>query len=200
MWRTKTKLTTLTGAEARLFRIGLGKLSFLIDTVGCIESGSEPFERLSGEQQIFILARISRSLLDPEVEPENVNAITEASIYAVYRAIQVSLLVEVEMGDSQYLRNAVAEAYGQHSPPPASAYDEASWEEAVEAVADQILDDRDWQMENHLCDANPDEAARVKRAMGCDDAYFTEIAPEPTDAELAWARDFLEGASVKEEI
>ena len=50
-------------------------------------------------------------------------------------------------------------------------------------------------MESQLCDANPDEATRVKRMAGIDDNYFTEIAPEPTDAELAWAHDFLESAS-----
>lgn len=72
------------------------------------------------------------------------------------------------------------------------------WHAIVENLADRVLWDRDWEMEEDLADAEPDGADIVKRLAGIDEGYFTTPAEEPSERQVAQARTYLE--SIADEI
>jgi hypothetical protein len=76
--------------------------------------------------------------------------------------------------------------------PDPECVDQDEWDGALEALADRVLWDRDWEMEDLLADAEPGVADSVKGAVAIDDGYFSTPTPEPTDADVTAARAYLE--------
>jgi hypothetical protein len=56
------------------------------------------------------------------------------------------------------------------------------WHALLESLADQILDDRDFEMAPTLMDADPAIASMIKKELGITPDYFVETADEPLDA------------------
>ena len=65
---------------------------------------------------------------------------------------------------------------------PDSEDDLRHWQSLLESLADHILDDRDFEMESTLMDADPAIASLIKKELGIKPDYFVETAEEPTDA------------------
>jgi len=76
--------------------------------------------------------------------------------------------------------------------PDPECVDSDEWAEALEVLADRVLWDRDWEMEGLLADADPGMADSVKGAMAIGGGYFSTPTPEPTAADVAAARAYLE--------
>ncbi|WP_182865968.1 hypothetical protein [Stieleria mannarensis] len=56
------------------------------------------------------------------------------------------------------------------------------WHSLLERLADQILDDRDFEMASTLMDADPEIASVIKMQLGIPRDYFLSTAAEPNDA------------------
>ncbi len=70
----------------------------------------------------------------------------------------------------------------------------------IEHVENRILwEDGDYEMGRYFLDADPAEAKAKMTMMGIDDDYYTAIAPDPTDAELAAIRRTLHKLCCNEE-
>ena len=76
--------------------------------------------------------------------------------------------------------------------PDPECVDTDEWAGALEALADRVLWDRDWEMEGLLADADPGMADSVKGTMAIGGGYFSIPAPEPTAADTVAARAYLE--------
>lgn len=76
--------------------------------------------------------------------------------------------------------------------PDPKCIDAGEWIGALEALADRVLWDRDWEMEGLFADAEPTLSDSAKDAMAVSGDYFSDPAPEPTEAESAAARAYLE--------
>lgn len=76
--------------------------------------------------------------------------------------------------------------------PDPECVDPDEWADALEALADRVLWDRDWEMEGLLADADPGMADSVKGTMAIGGGYFSTPTPEPTEAEEEAALAYLE--------
>lgn len=76
--------------------------------------------------------------------------------------------------------NAWAESKGPWLRLPSVEHDDAdAWSAVVESLADRILWDRDFEMEDGFLDAAPDRASWVRSLMGIPDGYYRTIADDP---------------------
>jgi hypothetical protein len=66
------------------------------------------------------------------------------------------------------------------------------WDWMIEAIGDGILWDDDWCDASFIMDVDPETASRRKRFLTIDDDYYTAIAPDPSEADIAAARAALE--------
>ena len=66
------------------------------------------------------------------------------------------------------------------------------WQFLLDFLANQILwDDGDYENADDFVDKDPRARAALKEMMGIDQDYFTAVAPDPTDTELAAIRKQL---------
>jgi hypothetical protein len=208
MWRTSQGERTLVGAEAKLVRAAVAYVwDILRDDEERPEDAYEwaipVFDGLQIPQKIVLLAQVGRALLRPEVAPPKLSAINEATIGALFETIRGEIQFEMDCAQDDagrnwtYWRGLVRSALepGQ-SPvddplPDATCNDLSEWNCLVESLADGILWDDDWQDESFIMDAPPELAAARRRRLAIAEDYYTDIAPDPTAAELAAAKEAL---------
>ena len=206
MWETSQGERTLVGAEAEMIRCVVGQLW---DTITIGIDIKEPhvtdvtlFNGLEPNQQLAAIHEVTKALLVPSVPIPARTAIGEATIHTIYR--ELIGLVQIEIDFSRYegeldvhLRSMVLDTFHQRQAEqpgqmscdddwlPAVDCDEIdAWEFLVELLADQILFDRDFEMEAILIDQAPEKTKLLKRVLGVQKDYFTAIAPDPNSAEF----------------
>ena len=211
MWETSQGIRTLGGAEAYLVRELVHYLHDQI-LVG-IEIG-EPhfsdvsvFDSLQPTQQLAMLHTVAEGLLDSNKAPPKLTATCEGTIYAIFRELET--LIEAEIGFAQQLtlsshrlRALARDAWiggCQHSGennilgnaeltgtniPDLNCTDMEQWTDFVELIADHILWDRDFQFENIVGDASPDQAEVIKRQLGINNDYYSTIASDIRDIDV----------------
>ncbi len=65
------------------------------------------------------------------------------------------------------------------------------WTFLLDMLMDRVLWDRDFDEEDLVLDAEPELGHHLKTELGIADEYFTAIAPEPNDDQLASIRETL---------
>jgi len=67
-----------------------------------------------------------------------------------------------------------------------------AWDSLLDELVDRVLwDDRDFEEEELVLDVDPEVGRHLKRELGIDEDYYTSVAPEPTDEQLALVRKTL---------
>jgi hypothetical protein len=200
MWRTSTGTRTLVGSEAELVRQLLGFVYFQI-TVVCsladepFESGISLFDRLQASQQLALLAEVGQALLRADQPPPKLSSLREATVGMLFEVLRACVAEEIadeweEEEAVRYWRSMVVqvcrEAGDEHGAAllDSGADDSDAWDLVVESLADRILWDRDWEMEDLFADAIPERGRQLKRFLGIEDDYFRDIAPDPTTPQL----------------
>ena len=146
MWHSSSGDRTLEGAEAKLFRFGLGSLLRRLPAY----HAAGYFGRLTRGEKLLALARAAKSLLDPgEPSPEHV-AWMESAIYAIYRHLQA------RADGSATIRKLTAAACRQTELCGGELPAKVDTRFALEVLADLILWDRDWELEEELCQEEGD--------------------------------------------
>lgn len=208
MWRTSTGLRTLEGSEAELVRQLVGFVYFQINVV-CpaagqpFESGISLFDRLEAPQQLALLAEVGQALLIADQPPPPLTSLREATVGVLYEELRAHVADEIdcelEVGaPNRYwrrlvLRAALASDEDRIADVPHSSSDDLdAWDLIVESLADRILWDRDWEMEDIFADAIPERGQQLKRFLGIDDDYFRDIAPDPVADQLDAVRSQLD--------
>jgi hypothetical protein len=96
-----------------------------------------------------------------------------------------------------FLRQLVLAACRQNNetseePLPAPDCDERDvWEMLVDVLAEQILWDHDFDMEEDFLDRDPVSAEQKMKEMGIPREYYLKPAPEPTEEEMSAVRTTL---------
>ena len=194
MYNTPLGVRVLQGTERRLFA---ESLAVLIDDVNMedepLDSGS--FDGLQRNQKIFVLHAVGRALLCEDEPAPKLTAPIEAAVAAIYECARSMISLELsgelvdgdddlpaapswrEMVTAACRENGIADELTnvQENEPD-------DWDVLLDCLADRVLWDRDFEMEEHL-DVDPQAGQRVKSELGIDRDYFTAVPPEPSDAE-----------------
>lgn len=184
-----------------------------------VETGVDQFDRLEVDARIVLLRDVVAALTDPDVHAPDLTAANEAAVYAVFRFLSTEVKSEIALeadhlsGDPEleapflslgnnpfYWRKMILAAYLEEVGPddaeeenldPACG-DADEWNIKLEALADGILWDRDWEIEQ-IMDAPPDAAGAIKERMGIAPDYFVDAPGEPDVARVREAADFVRG-------
>ncbi|MFI5458517.1 MAG: hypothetical protein ACHRXM_24050 [Isosphaerales bacterium] len=77
--------------------------------------------------------------------------------------------------------------------PEPNCEDMEEWDGLLDELMDRVLwDDRDFEAEELVLDVDPEVGRHLKKQLGIDADYYTSVAPEPTDEQLALIRKTLQ--------
>ena len=209
MWHTSEGKRILSGAESELIRDVVGwlhdRVTESLEMGRSYEVGVELFDQLQPTQQLMMLLETATGLLDPLHEPLHSTAIREATVYAVYRELFKLIVFEVDISrlngkSTCETRSQAIAAFEQgisneelsqgdgatedRLVPAVSSTNLADWEWLVEALADRVLWDRDFEMEYLSVDLDPDRAQLVRSICGISDDYYSHVADDPPPNQL----------------
>ena len=214
MWNTVIGERTLVGAERRLImNTGWGLADAISATAMCndnVRFGIVLFDRLIWQQQMLMLEKVLKPLLEPTLFAPQSTALLDATIAAIYAHMLESVEIELDTarmdsievdsfyGESNYdvrqeILDALLEPVDADEPaedgwPSVDCDDIDEWDLAIECLQGRMLADEDWQMDAITMDLAPIKSSRLKKAMGIQTAYFIDIPPDGTDEEAEAAR------------
>jgi hypothetical protein len=151
-------------------------------------------------QKLFALYRAGRALLQPDEPPPEITAFLDAAVAAVYQHAFDMVLQEIDDPDfvprepscRQLVIEAARESDIIDQAPMETNCDKEEWEMMVECLTDQVLRDRDFDLDVHL-DADPDATRSLKQMVGISETYYTAVAHDPPDEQLNLYIDALKG-------
>jgi hypothetical protein len=199
MWHTPSGDRALAGAEALLVKAAITGVAEQImeESSGYFdqwEYGVYRFDELTLSQRLQLLEQVAAHLLTATRETLELTAVCEAAVAAIFAHVLVEVDWEIDNDDRPTTRwrslilAAYAECFGDDAEddfqvPEATSIERSDWELLVECLADNILWDRDFEMEEFL-DASPEMSAMLKEHMGIDEDYYSAPAPD-TSSEAA---------------
>jgi hypothetical protein len=214
VWRTSRGERVLQGAEAALLRESIAFMVAAIEEEAYGHAdhwsfGVPVFDRLSCQQQLAMLADVGEALFREDVPAPELSAVNEGTIGAMFANICQCIEFEIDdewLRDGKSMRQLVLEAITEvdKKPPPAfdkppdaelsdplpdaACVDTDEWDLLVEVLESFILWDADWLDEDLYVDADPETNRFRKHKMGIAEGYYTAVAPDPTENELADVR------------
>ncbi|MDB2686435.1 hypothetical protein N9Y42_04430 [Mariniblastus sp.] len=207
MWNTSYGDRVLTPAEAALFVEAVAYMRDMISVAVELQEshhvGVAAFDRLQPTQQLTALHLVTMALLNPDISPPPLSATLEGTVYGVFKDLVGLIEVEIDAcRDDEIsfeLRNAILAArragvvsdVDWHQPseeeianlPDCSCTEVDRWEQEIETLADQILWDRDFELESLIADQDPSKVADIKEYLGIDRDYFSTAAPDANSEE-----------------
>lgn len=206
MWYANGATFVLRPKHAAVFKMAASILSDMVGWGGedddCSGIGAGVFDELSpGQKQASIFA-VVRALLDPKEEPPEVTAVLAATVDTIYRALEVQ--IELELDDTTTtVRQAVLDAIEETDyldprltdpdeesdlAPPLDCTEMDKWEEMVETLRVELLEDYDFELADGFLDMPPVAADFLKSHLSIPPDYFTSIAEDPRVGQLAQIR------------
>jgi hypothetical protein len=204
MWHTSTGDRTLLGSEAALLKAGITGVVELIkeESAGYAdqwEFGIDLFDGLHWSQRLVLLEQVAKYLLTDTPATLDLNAANESAIGAIFQHLceqidwEIDCEFEPDIGENQkfhwrkLILMACEERFGKESEddefelPTWNCRQSSEWHSWIESLADEILWDRDYEMDADFLDTPPEKAAFLKSVMGVDDDYFSTAAPDVHD-------------------
>jgi hypothetical protein len=205
MWRSPAGVKTTSGKEAELLREVIGWLYDHTDDAAryedpeiAHETGVRPFDALQPSQRLAMLAEVGEALLDPDVAPPELTAVSEATVAALVESLRFGVFLDIEsqeFGDpSPYdwrpLVLAWAADVGIYPAflPAVDSTDPEEWMPLIDTLADGLLWDEDYEMEDLFVDLSPEHSKALRSDLNIPDGYFSQVAPDPTGDELKEVR------------
>jgi len=210
MWKTSSGERRLQGLERRLFLTGAVALEELlrvaIQTDDDIAVGVAPFDGLALDRRRWLLLQVAVALGSDQPAPE-LNALSESAVMAVFATVKINIGAEsgVDALPEQVRarwRRLVREAWMDRCSDQTRRYDRdegyrqaetsynfQEWSDKIEDLADRILWDRDFELDETVADRDPRRAAVARHALGIDSGYFRSVPEPPGEGE----RKELEG-------
>jgi hypothetical protein len=198
MYPTSKGERILLGGERRLFE---ESLAMMVDHLSVCDGdfGVPAFDQLQLGQKLFTLYRAGRALLIPDEPPPEITAFLEAAVATVYQHVFDMVIQEIDEPEftprpswRQLAIEAASQSESIDQVPKETSRNKEEWEIIVECLADDVVGDRDFELQVHL-DADPDKSHDVKEMMGISEDYYTAIAHEPPDHQLNLYIDALKG-------
>ncbi|MEM8666895.1 MAG: hypothetical protein AAGG48_05230 [Planctomycetota bacterium] len=179
----------------------------LDDSAIGLETGIAVYDACSVSQRIGLLHEVAKYLLTDTDSALVLSAPLEATIAAIFVDIRDQVAIEIEFlpqllesDDQPTWRQMVLDAYQSTLAPEdegnqvwaemvaqlpvVNCRDIRDWECLIDALADAILWDRDFELEGQFMDEEPDVSRNRRRLLGISDDYFTRIAPDPLEDDL----------------
>lgn len=215
MWHTPNEIRTLQGAEAALIRASVAHILDMLETeadglADHWEFGIPVFDNMSWQQQLVMLAGVGEALLKDDVPAQELTAINEATVGAIYENIVQCVQFEVDSDDPDinegldmtYWRRLLREAVGETDKPQVPAgpdeqlpnadnSDMEEWGIMIETIQSFVLWDADWLDEDLHLDVDPETSRLRKERFDIADNYYTAIPPDPNESEVELARTQL---------
>ena len=133
--------------------------------------------------------------LDAAASPTDRRAAETEGNATLWRELVRAAYAEVEGLLAAQFENEQVKPEEQEEPtaglPPVTSDDKAAWESMTDELNDALLWDGDYDEEDLFLDAEPEERAADLEILRIDEGYFTDIAPDPSDAELQEVRRML---------
>jgi hypothetical protein len=197
------------------------RIEMTFDDADAWPTGVDVFDRLVPASKLAMLAAVGKALSDEAVQCPPLTALTEGTFAAVYAVIRELVDLEIDAcrenstpeAEDFSVRTLVLAATRQTNPlwddptldpdweddgtpapalPEPGSEDVTAWSDLVEELMDRVLwEDRDFDEEAAFVDKDPRFSADLKAYMGIDKGYFSAIAPDPSDSELAMIRQTL---------
>ena len=205
MWATSQGDRTLCGDEAQLVLTAVGYLHDMItagvDLSQPYQTGVVMFDTLQPTQQMAILHEVAHGLLDPATPIVELTAVRDATVYAIYCELGSLLEIELELSEQDKpdfeLRKRIIQAYqasdeqsnewgddfsdtqaSELDAPARDCSEIGDWNRVIEVLADRVLWDRDFELEEAFADHDPEKIKTIKRYMGINEDYFAAAAPD----------------------
>lgn len=203
MWRTPSGERRLQGLERRLFLTGAVALEELlrvaIQTDDDVMVGVAPFDGLALDRRRWLLLQVAVALGGEQPAPE-LNALSESAVAAVFATVRINVGAEAGVEAAQEARarwrKLVRDAWMDRCSDQTRRYDrdegyrqaESSynfqeWSDKLEDLADLILWDRDFELDEAVADRDPRRAADARHALGIDSGYFRSVPEPPREEE-----------------
>lgn len=182
MYQTPLGKRVLKGAELKLFKCGLEILLDELVTETWDEGAVAAFDRLPLGQRLNGLLTVAWALTCDQRAPPPLTAEIEGCVAAVYECLRSNLLYEADTHPDvgtdcrQFLREAAIEAQFDEVPAVDST-DVSAWDSILQALADQILYDDDW-------DLPLETSLSTMNKLGIKAEYFAATLPDATPAEI----------------
>jgi hypothetical protein len=207
MWWTSEGERVLRGAEWELFREGLAGVWDQIedskeDDEDSFTYGIPAFDNLQTNQKLALLALVGKALHDEAIPMPNLTAHAEATVATIFKYVRQS--VEIEIGldegddpDATFWRQLVLAACREveenwEKPLPDPCCDDVGeWEVLIDVLAEWILWDYDFCMEESFLDEDPVVAKKKMKEMGIAGDYYLQPAPDPPEKDMEGIRATL---------
>jgi hypothetical protein len=199
MYRTPEGERILLGAERQLFEASLAMMVDLLGDDDC-DFGVRLFDELQRGQKLYSLYRVARALLRPDEPAPQHTAFAEASIASVYQHLFEQIVQEINDRElaarpqswRQLAIEAARASRNIETWPKETSENTEQWEALIESLADNVLQDRDFELIAHL-DADPEVSRAVKGYMGVSETYYSAVPDDPPDDQLNLYVDALKG-------
>ncbi len=218
MWNTTYGERTLVWAERLLVATESWALTEAISEAasdGGASFGILLFDRLTWQQQMFMLDQVLAALVEPTIPAPPNTALLDATVAAIYAQMVNSVQLEIDTAEPdeddpnnpysqdidslvrQNILSALTEPIETDEPMEEPFEDHLlsvecdeieEWELVIEILQGRVLADEDWQMEAIALDLAPPTSQHLKQLMGIQGDYFIDIPPDVTDEEAEAAR------------
>jgi hypothetical protein len=211
VWHTSLGIRSLQSTEAELYLTTMQDAIEYIEVMGDeldVKTGDRIFDSANFQHKVIILHHCLSALLKPEIAAPELTNVLEAGAYFPFAYLQMRLEEEIaeeeewsdEEEDLKYsyrrlLWNAfeefvrprwedAVEEYGAREE-EADFSDRSTnldlWEEIIDALADRIFWDRDWQVTSIAPQLLDGIEAEFSQLTGLDEKYVTNRLPSGTD-------------------
>jgi hypothetical protein len=180
-WETSLGVRSIRDSERRLF---------VSAAISLLESGRNTwvrvYDQMDSEVKAGMLVGVIEHLVDPLLEPPTLTASLEGTVGAVFAHLSQEVETECCLNEDRKWRTLIR-AMGVKVGVLSTNVD--AWMSGIRDIADAILWDRDFEMEN-LSDAPPDHSRRIKERLGIDQDYY--ITPPPFNMDVEEAKKRLQ--------
>ncbi len=180
-----------------------------------LEFGIPVWDGLTWQQKLATLDQVLRHLLQPLLPPLPLTAIYESAVGAIFEKIKCGIEIELDLelmetesefhdsdnswrtlvllafDEPRYAEDGtmsgdwVDDLDSEFYPTGPEDVRKDLWFNVVENLADRLLWDRDYEMEDVFANVEPEQAAAMKSYMGVSEGYYRQIAPDLRDDQVA---------------
>ncbi len=210
MWHTSRGDRVIVGEESALICRAIDEMvSALVmrvhddfeEVAGDCSSGITIYDSCTLTQRIGLLHQVAVALLTADQEPPRLNALTDATVAAIFVEVRDQVAIEIRLGnqedgsDPYAWRKMVQAAHlncfdlrsdlddadlDETDLIPSSDCEELSvWEGLINDLSELILWDRDFEMADSFLDLDPGVSQHRRRLLGIDDHYFCTVPSDP---------------------
>ena len=159
-------------------------------------------------QKLVSLEHVIKALIDPDVEEPTLTEWNEATVYAVFEMMKIAVKIEIGTANidpnsglacwhrsifypiCKYIPDPDDETdYSDQYPDSPQCQDSELWASAIEECSQSILWDNDFNL--NLGHESPVKLKKLRKKVGIDDVYLSEIAPLDREIDAKKALEYL---------